>query len=83
MSTLEKKLVALIAQHDHIQPEDVTLEHIRDQRKTDKSYDNANYDFSTRYGGYVRASRRVLTAAQTREIVRAAYQFLARFAQAK
>ena len=41
MSTLEKKLDALIAQHDHIQPEDVTLEHIRDQRKTDKSYDNA------------------------------------------
>jgi hypothetical protein len=32
MSTLEKKLDALIAQQDHIQPEDVTLEHIREQR---------------------------------------------------
>lgn len=83
MSTLEKKLDALIAQHDHIQPEDVTLEHIRDQRKNDKSYANAKYDFSTRYGGYVRASRRVLTAAQTNDIVRSAYQFLARFSRTK
>jgi hypothetical protein len=81
MSTLEKKLDALIAQQDHIQPEDVTLEHIREQR--DKSPAEIKYDFSTRYGGYVRASTRLLTPAQTREVVRAAYQFLAGFARKK
>ena len=84
MSTLEKKLDALIAQQDHIQPEDVTLEHIREQRDKNPSYAaNVRYDFSTRYGGYVRASARLLTPSQTRDVVRAAYQFLSGFGRKK
>ncbi len=83
MSTLEKKLDALIAQQDHIQPEDVTLEHIREQRDKSLEYANAKYDFSTRYGGYVRASARLLTPSQTREVVLAAYKFLGGFARKK
>ena len=76
MSTLEKKLDELIAHEDSVRPEDVTLEHIRQKR--DQSPDTA-LDFSTRYGGYIRGSGKVLTVTQAREIVRAAYGFLARF----
>jgi len=62
----------LIAQQDHIKPEDVTLEHIHEKRR--KNVD-VKYDFSTRYGGYVQSAKRVLTPAQTTEIVKAAYRF--------
>ena len=81
MSTLEKKLDALIAQQDHVQPEDVTLEHIREQRDKSESYANAKLDLSTRYGGYVRTSGRLLSPAETIAMVRAAYRFLASFAK--
>jgi hypothetical protein len=80
MSTLEKKLDALIAQQDHVQPEDVTLEHIREQRDKSQSYADAKPDFSTRYGGYVLTSGRLLSRAETTEMVRSAYRFLATFA---
>ena len=76
MSMLEKKLDSLIAAQDHIRPEEVTLEHIRKTR--DKNQD-IKYDFSTRYGGYNRRGRRVLTIAQSNSLVRSAYQFLSRF----
>jgi hypothetical protein len=81
MSTLEKKFDALIAQQDHVQPEDVTLEHIREQRDKSESYANTKPDCSTRYGGYVRTSGRLLSPSETIEMVRAAYRFLASFAQ--
>jgi hypothetical protein len=80
MSTLEKKLDSLIAQQDHVQPEDVTLEHIRKWRDQNV---NAVYDFSTRYGGYNRGAGRTLSPAQEAEIVRAAYRFLSQFRQKK
>jgi hypothetical protein len=83
MSTLEKKLDVLIAQQDHIQPEDVTLEHIREQRDKNPQYAHAKYDFSTRYGGYVRPGARLLNPAQTRDVVLAAYKFLAGFGHKK
>jgi hypothetical protein len=76
MSALEKKLDALIAQQDHIKPEDVTLEHIRNER--DKNVD-VKYEFSTRYGGYNRRGGRVLTPSESSNLVQAAYRFLGRF----
>jgi hypothetical protein len=76
MSTLEKKLDALIAQQDHIQPEDVTLEHIRHVRDQNGK---VTYDFSTRYGGFNRRSGKVLTPSQARGIINAAYRFLGRY----
>jgi len=80
MSTLEKKLDALIAQQDNIKPDAVTLEYIRNQR--DKNGD-VSYDFSTRYGGYHRKGGRVLTPAQSSALVSAAYRFLGRFTRQK
>jgi hypothetical protein len=81
MPTFEEKLDALIASQDHIRPEDVTLEYIRQQRS--QAPDPA-LDFSTRYGGYIKGSaQRVLTSTQAKKIVSAAYEFLARFAARK
>jgi hypothetical protein len=76
MSALEKKLDSLIAEQDHIRPEEVTLEYIRHKRDENP---NTGYDFSTRYGGYNRRGKRVLTSSQSWELVRAAYRFLERF----
>jgi hypothetical protein len=78
MSALEKKLDVLIAEQDHIRPQDVTLEHIQ---KVRDSNTNVNCDFSTHYGGYNKSGKRVLTAAQASEMIRAAYRFLGRFAR--
>jgi len=83
MSTLEKKLDNLIAQQDHIQPEDVTLEHIREQRRKNPLYAENEYDTSSRYGGYVRTNARLLTQLQTHRMVIAAYKFLADFTRKK
>lgn len=76
MSALEKKLDALIAREDHIRPEDVNLEHIRQCR--DKN-DSVTYDFSTKYGGFDRRSAKVLTPAQSTNMIASAYRFLAKF----
>lgn len=78
MSSLEKKLDALIAEADQIRPEDVTLEHIRRTRDQDK---NVKYDFSTQYGGFNRRSGRVLTPQQSTDLVASAYRFLGRFSR--
>jgi hypothetical protein len=78
MSALEKKLDLLIAEQDNIRPQDVTLEHIRNVRDSDA---NVKCDFSTHYGGYNRSGKRVLTASQASEMIRAAYRFLGRFAR--
>ena len=80
MSTLEKKLDALIAEQDHVQPEDGTLEHIRQKRDQSPTL---VYDFSTRYGGYNKHGGQVLTMAQESEVIRTAYKFLGRFAKRK
>jgi len=78
MSDLERKLDALIAEADHIQPEDVTLEYIRQRR--DKNED-VTYDFSTHYGGFNRRNGKVLSPHQSRDIIAAAYKFLGRFSR--
>lgn len=80
MSTLEKKLDALIAREDHVQPEDVTLEYIRNQRKKNV---NLKYDFSTQYGGYNHKGEKVLSPAESSALVAAGYRFLALFKRPK
>jgi hypothetical protein len=80
MSTLEEKLDILIAKQDHVQPEDVTLEYIR-QKREEKPTDK--YDFTTYYGGYNKRGGKVLTVAQTREAISRAYQFLGGFSKRK
>ena len=70
----------MIAEQDHVQPEDVTLEHIRQKREQNP---NANFDFSTRIGGYNRPGGHVLTVAQSREVIRSAYKFLSSFGKTK
>jgi len=76
MSVLEKKLDSLIAQEDNVRPEDVTLEYIRRMRDCNP---NITYDFTTRYGGYNRRGKRVLTPAQSANIIVAGYRYLSRF----
>jgi hypothetical protein len=80
MSSLEKKLDSLIAEQDHIRPEDVTLDYIR--KKRDENED-VKYDFSTRYGGFNRRNGRVFTPRQAKDLIRNAYVFLDRFKRAK
>jgi hypothetical protein len=80
MSTLEKKLDALIAREDHVQPEDVTLEYIRNQRKKNV---NLKYDFSTQYGGYNHKGEKVLSPAESSALVATGYRFLALFKRPK
>jgi hypothetical protein len=78
MSDLEQKLNALIAEEDKVQPEDVTLEHIRQTR--DRNED-VKYDFSTQYGGFNRRNGKVLNPHQSRDLIAAAYSFLGRFSR--
>jgi hypothetical protein len=80
MSGLEEKLDALIAKQDHVRPQDVTLEHIRQNRK---EHPAEKYDFSTHYGGYNKRGGKVWTAAQTREAISSAYKFLSTFSRRK
>ena len=76
--SLEEKLDVLIAKQDpNVGPDDVTLEYIRCQRDKEDFYNKIEFDFSTRYGGYVRTNRSVLTPSKANEIVRMAYGFLA------
>ena len=75
--SLEQKLDALIARQDHVNPKDVTLEYIRHQRDQKGFYNNVKFDFSTRYGGYVRTNRTVLTPSMVSEVIGMAYGFLA------
>jgi hypothetical protein len=77
MSDLEKKLDALIAEADHVRPEDVTLEYVRQTRNRNT---NVTYDCSTMYGGFNRRNGRVLSPSQSAEIISAAYRFLKGFA---
>ena len=80
MSILEEKLDQLIAKQDDIRPEDVTLEHIRNQRDNE-IYPNGDFDFSTKYGGYNRSASHWLTRNQAIDTIRRAYTFLATFAK--
>jgi hypothetical protein len=77
MSDLEKKLNALIAEADHVKPEDVTLDYIRQSRDRNSS---VTYDCSTMYGGFNHRNGRVLSPSQSEEIITSAYRFLKRFA---
>lgn len=78
MSDLEKKLDALIAEEDHIRPEEVTLEYVRQSRAKNE---NISYDCSTLYGGFNRRNTKVLTAQQSKDVVKAAYRFLGMFSR--
>jgi hypothetical protein len=76
MPTLEEKLDALIASQDHVRPDEVTLEHIRQVRDQNGKI---TYDFSTRYGGFNRRHGKVLTPSQALGIINSAYRFLRRY----
>ena len=81
MSNLEKKLNTLIAEQDHISPNEVNLEYIHGQRL--RTYPTAKYDFSTYYGGYNVHDLKTITPEEAAIAADLAYGFLSNFTEKK
>jgi hypothetical protein len=76
---LEKYLERLIAEREHVRPEQVTEEYIRNERAR-KIYPNVRYETDSGYGGYCTIGLQVLTrdeidgAARRMDDARRAYE---------
>ena len=65
--TLEQYLTRLIAAHEGIQPSQVTLEYIRNQREK-LVYPDTRYDTCSNYGGYRNDGLEVLTRSEVEQL---------------
>jgi len=69
MSHLETLLTELIAQHDHVRPEDVTLDYIRKQRES-KVTPNLRFEVGSELGGYDGADVHFYTETELADLER-------------
>jgi hypothetical protein len=76
--SLEDFLTRRIATEEKINPDEVTVEYIHEQRKK-RYYPNTRYNIGSDYSGYIHTGLKFLTGVEIEEIKKGADRFIKSF----